>query len=69
MFRASRSNVYLAVITLITVIMWAGFEIYRTYSTTTITDKTLESIAPLDPTVDEAVLDELAKRSSQEEEL
>jgi len=60
--RPSRTNIFIAILTLITVLLWAGFEIWRTYSTSTVSTQTAEAIVPLDPTLDETIFAELEKR-------
>lgn len=60
--RASRANILIAVLTLITVLAWAGFEIWRAYRTSTVTTETAETIVPLDPTLNEDIFRELEKR-------
>lgn len=51
-----------AVLTLITVIFWVAFEVYRTLTTKPAPVVPAEIIAPLNPTLDEATLNKLKLR-------
>ncbi len=60
--KANRNNILLAVLTLIMVVAWVGFEIFRTYRTSTTEPDVTKAITPLDPTVDETVLNGIQSR-------
>lgn len=51
-----------AVLTLITIFFWAGFEIFRSFTTKPTPTVAQEVIQPLDPTLDTKALDNLSQR-------
>jgi len=60
----------ISIMTLITVLTWTGFEVYRTYSKTTITKVTQEQMSPLNPVIKTEVIEALkANFTFTEEEL
>lgn len=60
--KANRNNIFLALLTLVMVVVWIGFEIFRTYKTSTIEPDVSVAITPLDPSVDEKVLTDIQSR-------
>jgi len=60
----------MSIMTLITVFTWTGFEVYRTYSRTTITKVTQEQMSSLNPVLKTEVIETLkANLTFPEEEL
>lgn len=60
----------LSIMTLITVLTWIGFAIYRTTIRSTITQATQEQMKPLDPKINKQTLESLKNnRSFSQEEL
>lgn len=57
-----RDIVMVLVATLVTVISWVGFEVYRAYTQIPIPDVLQKYLQEFDPTLDTAVLDHLEKR-------
>jgi hypothetical protein len=50
------------ILTLITIFFWAGFEVYRSFTTKPIPPVPAEILNPLDPTLDTASLNSLNQR-------
>ena len=57
-----RSVVVLLISTLITIAAWVGFEVYRAYTRVQLPEGIEKYLAPLMPTLDSEVLDNLEKR-------
>ncbi len=60
--KIDRDIVIILVMTLITVVSWAGFEIYRAYTKITITPILAEQLREVSPVLDLGVLDDVEKR-------
>lgn len=58
-----RDIVVLLISTLITVVAWVGFEVYRAYTKINPPEGIESYLTPLSPTLDTSVLDELEKRN------
>lgn len=56
---AKKDLVVIGFVTLTTVFVWMGFEVYRANSKDTVSEKTQQLIAPIDPTIREDVLNRL----------
>lgn len=59
------SQLVLAIMTLIAVSSWVGFEVYRTIHTSTITPELESVLTPLNPVVPESVFTQLASRQGE----
>jgi len=57
--KTGRDTIFLLGWTLITVLSWVGFEVYRAYTKPHIPEVIQKLLAPLDPTLDTQVLDKL----------
>lgn len=57
------TSVTTAILTLITIIFWAGFEIYHSITTKPVPPVSAEIINPIDPTLDTKTLDSLLGRT------
>jgi hypothetical protein len=55
--RISQQALHLAILTLITVLVWAGFEIYRAYTKTTVALEVRELLAPLNPNLETELME------------
>jgi len=60
--KISQEFLTLSVLTLITVLVWAGFEIYWAYNKSTIEVDVRQQLAPLDPKLDRETLKKLQER-------
>ncbi|HUW21271.1 MAG TPA: hypothetical protein VMW41_01250 [Candidatus Bathyarchaeia archaeon] len=68
--RISQETLNLAIITLITVLVWAGFDIYRAYTETKVKLDVRQQLNPLNPKLDIEVIDLLSgKRQISLEEI
>lgn len=61
-----RRNIYLAIITLITIILWVVVGVFNSYQQTTVTPDVVKAIAPLDPVIDGSVFNRLENRQESE---
>jgi len=70
-FRTSKNVLFFSIMTLVTVITWIGFEVYRTATKTTIPQVTQEQMASLEPKIRKEIINSLQNNIwiSQEEEL
>lgn len=55
------------ILTVITSILWAGFDIYRSFTTKPDPDVAPEILSPINPNLDKDVLDKLTKKVYLEE--
>lgn len=60
-----KRNIYLAVVTLITVLCWMAFGVIHTYQKSTITPDVAKAMTPLNPTIDDRVFPELENRAQR----
>lgn len=69
-FKLGKSALILSITTLITILAWIGFTVYRAATETTVTQATQQQILPLEPEIDRNIIEE-AKNSLSfgEEEL
>lgn len=58
-FLDKKDLVTIGFVTLITVFVWIGFQVYRTSSKDTVSQKTQELLTPLDTTLPEDVFNQL----------
>ncbi len=58
----------LSIITLLTVLCWVGFEVYRAYTQTTIPQVIRELARPLDPNIDIALIEDIAEKHQPSDE-
>jgi hypothetical protein len=63
-FKLGKDALILAVMTLITVLTWVGFEVYLAAKKTTITKATQEQMKPLDPKINRKTIDSLKENLS-----
>lgn len=61
-FKFGKNFLILASMTLIIVFLWIGFEVYRSYTETTIPKVITELIKPLSPAIDLATIEDIEKR-------
>lgn len=60
-----KSNIYkLTVISFVTVAIWIGLEIYRSYQTKELPTTIKAQISPLDPNLDTQLIDSLSRRKT-----
>lgn len=60
--KLSRHVLYTAIITLITVLTWVGFTIYRAYTKTAVSPDVRKQLAPINPKLDTKIIDNLKSR-------
>jgi hypothetical protein len=60
--RIDRDIVLLLISTLITLVSWVGFEVYRAYTKPRIPEILQHHLEPFDPVLDKTVLDQLENR-------
>jgi len=58
-FKFSKDALIFSIMTLITVLSWVGFEVYRAATRTTIPKITQEQMAPLDPKIKKEIIEQL----------
>jgi len=58
-FKLGKDALILSVTTLITVLCWIAFEVYRTATTTTIPKVTQQQMAPLDPRIKRETIEKI----------
>lgn len=58
-----RDILLVAVFTFLTVFLWIFFELVKTAKTTTVTTTVAQTITPFVPTIDNATLDDIGKRT------
>lgn len=63
-----RNILILAIMSLITVGAWIGFEVYHAYTKTTVPRVAKELVKPLDAKIDEAVIEDIKERYQIPEE-
>lgn len=69
-YKFGKNILVLSIMTLITVIVWVGYEVYHTYTQTTVPRIIKELIKPLSPSIDEAAIEDIkGKYQIPEEEL
>jgi hypothetical protein len=58
-FKLGKDALIFSVLTLITVLTWIGFEVYRTATKTTIPEVTQRQMAPLEPKIKKETINQL----------
>jgi len=58
-FKLGKDALIFSVLTLITVLTWIGFEVYRTATKTTIPEVTQRQMAPLEPKIKKEILNQI----------
>jgi len=58
-FKLGKNALVLSIMTLITVLVWITFEVYRTVTKTTIPKVTQEQMAPLNPKIKKEVIEKI----------
>lgn len=61
-FKFGKNMLVLSIMTLITVIIWVGCEVYSAYTKTTVPRIIKELIKPLSPDVNETVIEEIKNK-------
>lgn len=64
--KLGKDALILAIMTLITIITWVAFDIYRTSKKTTITETTKEQMRALDPKINKEIVNLLKNSISPE---
>lgn len=57
-----RNILFLAILSLLTVMVWIGYEVYQVYTKTTVPQVTSKLIQPLNPTVDLEILQTIKEK-------
>lgn len=65
-FKLGKDALILAVMTLITIITWLAFDIYRTSRKTTIAETTKEQMRVLEPKINKEIINSLRNNLSPE---
>ncbi len=52
----------ISIMTLITVFIWIGYEVYHAYTATTVPTVVRELIQPLNPSIDEAIIENIKEK-------
>lgn len=60
--RISQETLNLAIITLTTVLIWTGFDIYRAYTRTQVKPDVRKQLTPLNPKLDTETLEDLSNK-------
>ena len=68
-WQKKRDILNFSVLTLVTVILWIGFELYHTYSQSTINEEVQSQLEPFNPSLDQDVLTSLSDRQTMSEDL
>lgn len=63
-FNLGKDALILSIMTLITVLSWISFEIYRTATMSTISRATREQMTPLNPKIEKAIIEDIKKNLS-----
>jgi len=63
-FKLGKDALILSIMTLITVLSWIGFEIYRTATMSTISRATREQMTPLNPKIEKTIIEDIKKNLS-----
>lgn len=61
-FKIGKDLLVLAVLTLLVIVTWVGFDIYKAFNKTTISKATKEQMQKLDPTLDTEVIEDIKSR-------
>lgn len=61
-FKLGKNILILSIMTLLTVFTWVGFEVYHAYTKTTVPQVVQELIKPLNPALNQAVVEEIEKK-------
>lgn len=61
-FKFGKNMLVLSIMTLITVIVWVGYEVYSAYTKTTVPRIIKELIKPLSPNINETAIEEIKKK-------
>jgi hypothetical protein len=64
----SKNLFYIAILTVITILTWIGFDVYRAFNKVEIPKNVQEQLTPLNPQVDMETLENLPKRLQIKEE-
>lgn len=67
-FKLGKDALILAILTLITVLTWVGFDVYQAAKKTTITKATQEQMRSLDPKINRKTIDSLKENLSFSQE-
>lgn len=67
-YKFGKNMLILSITTLITVIVWVGYEVYSAYSQATVPRIIRELIKPLNPTIDEAAIEDIKEKYQIPEE-
>lgn len=67
-FKLGKNALFLSLISLLTIISWVGFEVYKASNKTTITKVTKQQMAPINPNIKTAVFEKIEKNLSLSEE-
>lgn len=67
-FKLGKNILILSIMTLITVLTWIGFEVYRVATKTTIPKVTQEQLTPLNPKIKKETIEKLKTNISFSEE-
>lgn len=61
-YKFGKNMLILSIMTLITVIVWIGYEVYHAYTQTTVPKIIKELIKPLSPNIDEVTIEDIKKK-------
>jgi len=57
-----KRNIYIAILTLVTIILWVVMGVYNVYNKSTLTPDVTRALTPIDPKVDQSVFASLQTR-------
>lgn len=63
----NKQNLTLVIITIITIIIWIGTNLYHISVTSTIPEDVRQTVSPFDPRIDTAVFETLKKKKNVDE--
>lgn len=61
-YKFGKNILILSIMTLITVTVWVGYEVYRVYTQTTVPRIIKELIKPLNPNIDETTIEDIGEK-------
>jgi len=67
-YKFGKNILILSITTLITVVVWVGYEVYSAYTQTTVPKIIRELIKPLSPNIDEATIEDIQEKYQIPEE-
>lgn len=64
LIKNTKLNLIVAIITIITVVLWIAGDMYHIYATSTIPQNVAQLLTPFDPTLDKTIFEKLKKKKA-----